>query len=168
MFLPSLLFGQPLEEWFYRGLVILVISCPCALVLSTPVSVVSAISGGARRGVLFKGGLYLERMGDVKVVAFDKTGTLTSGRTVVERCPVRKYRKGGPQGRRLGGETARSTSGQGGDGEGPPEDVEFEQRDLLPGLHRERAWAIQSSIVWCMPAARFLRERASTSRRGRR
>ena len=92
MFLPSILFGQPLEEWFYRGLVILVISCPCALVLSTPVSVVSAISGGARRGVLFKGGLYLERMGDVKVVAFDKTGTLTSGRTVVEEVvPFGKY-----------------------------------------------------------------------------
>ena len=84
MFLPTLLFGQPLEEWFYRGLVLLVISCPCALVISTPVSVVSAISGGARRGVLFKGGLFLERMGDVKVVAFDKTGTLTQGRTVVE------------------------------------------------------------------------------------
>ena len=84
MFLPTVVFGQPLVEWFYRGLVILVISCPCALVLSTPVSVVSAISGGARRGVLFKGGLYLERMNDVKVVAFDKTGTLTTGRTVVE------------------------------------------------------------------------------------
>ena len=84
MLLPPLLFGQPLEEWFYRGLVLLVISCPCALVLSTPISVVSAISGGARRGVLFKGGLFLERMSDIKVVAFDKTGTLTSGRTVVE------------------------------------------------------------------------------------
>ena len=84
MFLPSIVFGQPLEEWFYRGLVLLVISCPCALVLSTPMAVVSAISGGARRGVLFKGGMYLERMNDVKVVAFDKTGTLTTGRTVVE------------------------------------------------------------------------------------
>ena len=99
MILPTLLFGAPFTEWFYRGLVLLVISCPCALVISTPVSVVSAISGGARRGVLYKGGLFLERMGLIRVVAFDKTGTLTQGRPRVEEviplngCSVKEVLK---------------------------------------------------------------------------
>jgi Cd2+/Zn2+-exporting ATPase len=80
---PSMLLAQPFIPWMYRALVLLVISCPCALVISTPVSIVSALAGAARNGVLVKGGLYLERAGAVSCVALDKTGTLTSGRPEV-------------------------------------------------------------------------------------
>jgi Cd2+/Zn2+-exporting ATPase len=85
---PPLL-GASFGEWFYRALALLIIACPCALVISTPVTVVSGIGAASKRGILVKGGAALEAAGRLKALAFDKTGTLTEGRPVFSRAPWR-------------------------------------------------------------------------------
>lgn len=79
---PPLVLDWGWYESFYKGLVLLVIACPCALVISTPVTIVSGLSGAAKRGILVKGGAYIEKAAELKTIAFDKTGTITYGKPV--------------------------------------------------------------------------------------
>ena len=81
--IPPLAFAQPWHTWLYKALALLLIGCPCALVLSVPAAITSAISAAAKRGILLKGGAVLENMNKVKTIAFDKTGTLTAGKPEV-------------------------------------------------------------------------------------
>ncbi|NHB96187.1 zinc/cadmium/mercury/lead-transporting ATPase [Photorhabdus stackebrandtii] len=81
--IPPTVFSQPWETWIYRGLTLLLIGCPCALVISTPAAITSALAAATRRGALIKGGAALEQLGRITTIAFDKTGTLTAGKPQV-------------------------------------------------------------------------------------
>jgi Cd2+/Zn2+-exporting ATPase len=94
LLIPTLFLGGEFHTWFYRALVLLVISCPCALVISTPVTLISALTNAFRNGILIKGSSYLENFTKLKVLAFDKTGTLTYGNpSVTDLIPMNGHQK---------------------------------------------------------------------------
>lgn len=82
--IPTILFSQNFFEWFERGITLLLIACPCALVISTPISIFSAVGNASTKGILIKGGRFLEELGSVKAIAFDKTRTLTLGKPKIQ------------------------------------------------------------------------------------
>jgi len=94
---PYLMFNQPFNPVFYRAMTVLVVASPCALIISTPASILSAIANAARNGILFKGGAYLEQAASISTFAFDKTGTLTSGKSTVTDIIILQHSNNGQQ-----------------------------------------------------------------------
>ncbi|WP_433744596.1 heavy metal translocating P-type ATPase [Falsibacillus pallidus] len=88
MVVPPLFFNEDWGSWFYQGLAVLIVGCPCALIISSPIAIISGITRNARHGILVKGGVFLEKLGKIDAIAFDKTGTLTKGKPAVEQVKV--------------------------------------------------------------------------------
>lgn len=88
MLAPPLLLHGDWSKWFYQGLAVLIVGCPCALILASPIAILSGITRNARNGILVKGGVFLEQLGKINILAFDKTGTLTKGEPDVEETVV--------------------------------------------------------------------------------
>jgi Cd2+/Zn2+-exporting ATPase len=129
--LPPVVLGQAWDEWFYRALVLLVIACPCALVISTPVSIVASLASAARAGVLVKGGAFIELPAYLQAIAMDKTGTITRGEPeVVQVIPLGSHTEAELMARAAALE-ARSTH---------PRRAPFAVMPNVWALHQRRQW----------------------------
>ena len=135
-----LLLGHPFPPTFYRAMTLLVVASPCALVISTPASILSAIANAARQGILFKGGVHLENMAGVKAIAFDKTGTLTRGKpSVTDIIPTGGHTRGRAAGARGGaGGAVRTSAGRGHRGRSAAPRARLSPGKQLRSHHRPR------------------------------